>query len=193
MERLGQGLKSGVVLLDAGVVRDVASSLNGLWNPGEEHDAERRAQMVAAARLRVYADRDLRGWYLATTPTAHAKAIDRGDAEWSVGFIRDVSTFEGCPPRADVVGLEEVLRAEGIDAEAADCLAYAMLFDEVMYVVTRAPRELRHTREHDLPERLEILDPVEAVERLALAPGEPPLVGPPEDSLLAEGEPWWVP
>lgn len=193
MERLGEATRTGVVLLDAGVVRDVASALSGLWTPADEPDPERRDQLVAAARVRIYADRDQRGWHLVTTPTAHGLVERRDDAEWSVDFVQDVATLPDAPAEAEVAALASIYHESGIDGESGNCLAYAVLHEPVIYVISRNPRAFKHSREHDLPERLEILDPVEAVERLRIAPGEEPLVGPPADGMLARGEHWWVP
>jgi hypothetical protein len=182
-----------VALVDPGVLRDMASSLTGLWQPGDESDDERRAELCAAARLRLYADSD-RGWLLLTTQQARDGVDKREDADWTAGFVPAVESFDDGAIPAEIDSLARLYHDdEGLDGEAARTLAVAVLCTDVRYLVTRSPSAFRHQREHDLPERLEIIDAVEAVNHVHIAPGEPPTVGPLPGSLLAEGEPWWVP
>ena len=187
-----------VVLVDTGVVRDIAHALSGLWRPQDEEDAERRQQLVAAARLRLYgAAADRSGWHLVCTAAAHAHAEARGDADWSAGFLPALEGYDDSPSLGDLAGLQQVLRKdEHLDGEAAQTLALALLTEAVSVVITRDPKAFKHQRDGDLPERLEILSPQEAVERLELRPGEPAFIDPPDGSLLAtlaESDPWWVP
>jgi hypothetical protein len=193
--RLDDVVSSGpVVLVDAGVVRDMAATLTGLWDPGRETDPARAAEMVAAARTRLYGDRDRSGWTLLTTRSAADSALKRGDADWSVGMIAVIDEFEDAPPEADVSSLASLYRREeGIDAEAAETLATAVLWEPVSIVISRLPRGFRHGREGDLPARLELLDARQAEERLEIGVGEPPQVSLPIGSMLAESTPWWVP
>lgn len=193
MERLEEPVRSGVVVLDAGIVHDIAMALNGTWTPDSEPDDTRRAQMLAAARLRIYADRDQFGWYLGATAEAREAAMGYDGAEWSVGFIQDVATMEGAPPIDDVAALETIFKEAGIVGASAAALANAMLFERAAYVITSDPNDLKHQRSHDLPPRLEILDPVEAVSWLQLVAGEEPIVGPPVGSALDLGPHWWLP
>lgn len=192
MDRWSEAMHEGVVLLDAGIVHDVALALSGDWQPDQEPDERRRAELVAAARLRIFADRDQFGLALAATPKARADGLGYPEAAWSIGFIQDVSRIPGSPPDADVAALESILRQEGIDAQSATCLAYAVLLDAVTYVITASPEDLKHQRADDRPSRLEILDPVEAADRLGLVAGELPLVGPPSGSRLAAGPHFWL-
>lgn len=192
MDRLSEPMHEGVVLLDAGIVHDVAVALSGDWQPDQEPDERRRAELVAAARLRMFADRDQYGLALAATPKARADGLGYPEAAWSVGFVQDVARIAGSPPPADVSALEAILKQEGIDAASATCLAYAVLFDAVTYVITGSPDALMHQRADDRPARLEIIDPVDAVERLGLVPGEVPLVGPPSGTRLAAGPHFWL-
>lgn len=182
-----------VALVDPGVLRDITSSLTGLWRPGDETDDARRAELCAAARLRLYADSD-RGWLLLTTQQARDGVDKREDADWTAGFVPAVESFEDGALAAEVDSLARLYHEDdGLDGEAARTLAVAVLCTDVRYLVTRTPSAFKHQREHDLPERLEIIDAIEAVNHLHIAPGEPPVVGPLAGSLLAEGEPWWVP
>lgn len=184
-----------VVLLEPGVVRDVAHALTGLWRPSDEDDPDRRRQLLAAARLRLYGSvTDRSGWLVVTTSAAHDRAESLGDVEWSAGFLRDLESYDDAPPAADLTSLTHTLRREsGLEAEAASTLALALLCDEVGILVARDPRRYRHNRSADLPERLAILDPVEAVRSLRLEVGEVPIEPPPSGHLLADAEPWWVP
>ena len=187
-----------VVLVDTGVVRDIAHALSGLWRPEDEDDEARRAQLVAAARIRLYgAAADRSGWHLVCTAAAHAHAEARGDADWSAGFLPALEGYEDAPALGDLEGLQQVLRKEEhLDGETAQTLALALLTEDVSLVITRDPKAFKHRRDGDLPERLDILSPEEAVARLELRPGEPAFIDPPAGSLLAgqaEASPWWVP
>lgn len=184
-----------VVLLEPGVVRDVAHALSGLWRPEDEGVGGRRDQLVAAARLRLYGSAaDRSGWFLTTTSAAHQRAEARGDVEWSAGFIPALDRYEDAPPKVDIDAMVGVLRGESrLDAEAATTLALGLLCEPVGMVVARDPASYRHNRAHDLPERLRIVDAIDAVRSLGLQVGEPPAVPPPVGSALAASEPWWVP
>jgi hypothetical protein len=192
--RLVEVVSSGpVVLVDAGVARDMASALTGVWSPETGRNRARSAELVAAARLRLYGDRDRSGWYLMTTRPAAAVALRRGDADWSVGMLPVAEDFEDAPAPAEVAALAEMYRREqSVPGEAAYSLALAMLYPPVQLLVARLPREFRHQREGDLPARLEVLEPAEAVERLDIAPGEQPMVALPIGSMLDRGDPFWL-
>lgn len=192
MERWQEGVHEGVVLLDAGIVHDIACTLTGTWTPESEPDPARRETLLAAARIRIYADRDQYGWYLAATEEARAAAMSYANTDWSVGFIQDVATIEGAPPADDAIALAKIFGEAGIQASSALTLAWAVLFDRASYVITTSPDELRHQREHDLPSRLEVVDPVEVVARLGILPGELPIAAPPPGTALGDGAPWWV-
>jgi len=183
-----------VVLLDPGVLRDVAQALSGSWHPGEESDDVRRRQLVAAARLRLYGfDADRSGWRLVTTAIAHDKARARGDADWSAGFIPALEGYEDAPPVAEVSSLATLLRRdEDLDGEVANTLALALLCDAVGVVVTRDPLAYRHRRPNDLPPRLEIATPEDLVDRLELRGGEQAWADLPWGSIPG-GDAWWVP
>jgi hypothetical protein len=191
--RLAELASSGTVaLVDAGVVRDMASALTGLWVPDAEDYPERAEELVAAARLRLYGDRERSGWLLLTTRQARDAALRRGDADWSVGMIPAAEDLEEAPPPAEVDALIALYRREEkLDAESARTLATALLFEPVGLVITRLPRAMRHQRAGDLPGRLEIIDPFEAVERLEIAPDEKPRRPPP--NRADDGHAWWVP
>lgn len=186
---------STVVLLEPGIVRDLAHTLSGLWSPDDERPGPETDQLVAAARLRLYgASADRSGWVLTTTAYAHDRAVARGDAEWAAGFIPAIEIYDDSPAEADVVAMVDVLRHEShLDAEAARTLAVALLCEPVSLVVARDPVSYRHNRDHDLPDRLRIVDAAGAVELLELRPGEPPAIEPPAGSLLATIDPWWIP
>jgi len=187
------GDASVVALLDPGVLRDVAVSLSGLWTPDQETDLARRAALESAGRLRLYADHE-RGWVLLTTQQARDGVDKRADADWSAGFVPPVEEFDDAPAPAEIAALANLYHDDdGLDGEAARTLAVAVMCDHVHYLVTREPSAFKHRREHDLPERLEIVDALEAVNHLRIAPGEEPTVGPLPGSLLADSAPWWVP
>ncbi len=191
-ELIDPPVREGVVMLDAGLVHDIATTLTGSWHPDDEPDPGRRAHLLAAARVRIFAERDRFGLILATTPDARAAALGYDEAAWSVGFIQEISAIAGAPNEVDVEGLAQILRSEGIDGASAECLAYAVLFDQVSYVVTQDPASLRHQRTDDRPTRLDIMTPAELVETIGLLAGEPPEIGPPAGSRLATGPAWWL-
>jgi hypothetical protein len=195
MVQLAELASSGpVVLLDAGVVRDIAAALTGYWTPDLEESTERRANVLAAARIRLYGDRDRSGWTLCTTAAALDSALKRGDADWSVGMLPTIESFDDAPAAADVESLVALYRQDAdIDAEAATTLATALLHDAISIVVARVPRQFRHDREGDLPERLRLLDPAEAVGELHIGPGEASQVSMPIGSALAAQAAWWTP
>jgi hypothetical protein len=214
MARLDESLTAAreVVLVDPGVVHDIATALSGVWHPDREADPDLARHLVAAARLRLYgADADRSGWHLVTTAAAalHADALGAEDlasatpdpptvpsihADWSAGFLPALESFDDAPPAADVADLAALLRREsGLDDDDARTLALALLCEQVGLVVTRHPDAFAHRRPADLPERLEVVDPATAVARLDLAPGEAAWSGPPEGTALASVDPWWVP
>jgi hypothetical protein len=178
--------RSGTVLLDRAVVADVARALDGRWRPDDEADPDRRALLVAAARLRIYADRDTVGWYLAAPPGVVHGSV--GDA-WAVAFLRDVATLDDAPPQPDVDGLASLYRESGLAAEAAEVLAWAVLSEPVVYLVATDRRAYRHSRDHDLPARLRIVEVGEAVDLLELVPGQRPDVAPAQGAVSGE---WWI-
>lgn len=192
MERWQEGVREGVVLLDAGIVHDMAATLSGDWNPALEADDAQRERLLATARIRIYGDRDQYGWHLAATADARGEAMGYANSDWSVGFIQDVSTIDGAPPEDDAIALAKIFQEAGIQASSAMTLAWAVLFDRASYVITATPNDLRHQREHDLPSRLEVLDPVEAVARLGIVPGELPVASPTPGTALGDGAAWWV-
>jgi hypothetical protein len=179
-------------LLDASVLRDMADALDGRWRPAEESDPLRREQLLAAARLRLYGERDRSGWFLVSYSSAREAAVTRGDADWSVGFIPDIDRFDDAPAADEVAALARLYGTEQILPEAATALAHAVLYEPVRLLVCVDPRNYRHSRESDLPERLELISTTEAVERLELGAGEHPPHGPPAESALAAQDPWWV-
>lgn len=182
-----------VALLDGSVLRDMATALSGLWLPVTELDHRRTADLVAAARLRLYATRDRAGWYLVTTQAAATVTLRRGRADWSVGMLPVAEEFEDAPPAAEVEALVEHYRHEQrLTSDAARTLATALLFEPVRLVVSRDPRAYRHARAGDLPARLEVVDARDAVDRLAIAPGERPGVPLPAGSMLERGAAWWL-
>jgi hypothetical protein len=181
------------MLLDASVVRDVADSLDGRWTPEDEPDPIRRRQLVAAARLRLYGKRDRSGWYVVTYREARVAGLSRTGADWSVGFLADVSRFDDGPTEGDVQALARVHLESGMEAEAGLALAYAVLYERVKALVTVQPVRYRHSREFDLPERMQILTPAEAFADMDIATGEAPQHALPHDSPLARGRQWWVP
>lgn len=193
--RLAELTSSGTVaLVDAGVVRDIASALTGLWVPSAEDYPERAEEMVAAARVRLYGDRERSGWLLLTTRQARDAALRRGDADWSVGMIPAAEDLEEAPPPAEIDALIALYRREEkLDAESARTLSTALLFEQIGLVITRVPRVMRHQRAGDLPARLEIIDPFEAVDRLEIARGEQPRRSPPERQEQSRQDEWWVP
>jgi hypothetical protein len=191
--RLAEVTSTGpVALVDLGIVRDIASSLTGLWLPATELDPDRSRALVAAARLRLYATRDRAGWYVLTTRSAAATVLRRGRADWSVGMLPVAEDFDDAPPAAEVASLSELYREAGLPPDAASTLAVAVLLEPVTLVVTREPRVYRHDRAGDLPPRLDVIDVFEAVDRLDIAPGEVPTVTPPPGSMLERGSAWWV-
>ena len=181
------------MLLDTSVVRDVADALDGRFDPATDPDPVRRERLVAAARLRMYGERDRSGWYVVTYHDAKRSAEARGDAAWSVGFLPDLSTFEDAPPATDVEALVGEYLHVGIDVEPAHALAYAVLYQPVEALVTEEPHRYHHAREFDLPDRLEILSSSTAFERFRIPAGEEPVLGPPPGSPLESGAHWWVP
>jgi hypothetical protein len=184
---------TAVALVEPGVLRDMSTALSGTWRPTTEAEEQRRAALLAAARLRLYADHE-RGWVLVTSQQARDELSVNGDTSWSVGFVPAVESFDDAPLADDVDGLTRVLcEGEVLPPESARTLALAILTDHVSMLVAAEPASFRHQRSHDLPERLEIVSAVEAIERLELRPGEAPVVGPPPSSNLTEGDAWWVP
>lgn len=181
------------MLLDAGVVRDIADALDGRWRPEDEPDPLRRERLIAAARIRLYGERTRVGWYVVTYREARQAGLNRGDSDWTVGFLPDMSKFDDGPSEADVEALARVHLESGIEAEAGLALAYAVLYEPVKAIVTASPTSFRHNRDFDLPKRLEILSPAEAFEQFEISPGEAPVNVPPSDSAINDSPKWWVP
>lgn len=181
------------MLLDAGVVRDLADALDGRWQPDNEPNPLRRDRLVAAARLRLYGERERSGWYVITYREARLAGLKRGDSDWSVGFLPDVSKFADGPSDADVEALARVHLESGMEAEAGLALAYALLYEPVRALVTANPVTFRHNREFDLPDRLRLLSPMEAFDELRIPSGEAPFTSPPAGSAIDGSTRWWVP
>lgn len=181
------------MLLDAGVVRDLADALDGRWRPDTETDPVRRERLLTAARVRLYGERDRSGWYVVTYREARASALKRGDTDWSVGFLPDLSRFDDGPNEHDLQALARLHLESGMEAEAGLALAYAVLYEPVRALVTATPTRFRHNRDFDLPERLEILTPAEAFDGMSIDAGEDPGLAPPPGSALDDGKHWWVP
>ncbi len=171
----------------------MADALDGRWNPDREPDPVERENLLAAARLRLYGERDRCGWYLVTYREARTAGLTRGDANWSVGFVPDIAKFDDAPSRDDVDALVRMYVDSGIEPELAVGLAYAVLYEPVQAIVTTQPRLLRHGREFDLPERLLVFNASEAFAELGITKGEEPGVHLPADSPLSSVEPWWIP
>ena len=106
------------MLLDAGVVRDLADALDGRWKPDAETDPVRRERLLSAAQVRLYGERDRSGWYVVTYREARASALKRGDTDWSVGFLPDLSRFDDAPDPTDLQALARVHLESGMEAEA---------------------------------------------------------------------------
>lgn len=194
MPNLSDLTSSGpVVLVDPGILRDIAASLNGVWRPQDEETQQRRDQLVTAARIRLYADRDRSGWMLVSTRDEREALLARDRNDWSVAFVGAIEDFDDAPPPAEVASLEDMFRQEGIEAESAHSLACAYLSEYVRMVITRDGRKFRHSRQKDLPEHLELVDLDEAVERLGIASGEKPPVPPPGFEDAEGDDAWWVP
>lgn len=182
-----------VAIVDPDVLRDIATALDGSWSPEGETDDSRRADLVAAARLRLYGVHD-RGWVLVTTQQGRDVTDEAPGASWTTGFIPPIEEFDDAPLEPEVDGLYRFYHQQDeLAGESARTLSIAMLADTIRYVITRVPSTFRHRRDHDLPARLEVIDAVEAVNRLQLAPGEEPIVAPPASSPLHTVTPWWVP
>jgi hypothetical protein len=176
------------------VLADISSVLSGGWYPADEPDPELREMLVAAARLRFYARRERCGWTLATTAKVRHQVVGRqGDRDWAAGLIPAVDGFIDSPPARDFDSLVVMLTQSGMEPLDADVLAHAVLYRQIDVVVSRHPRQYRHNRVGDLPAGLEIIDPVEAAQRLAIGVGEKPVAAPPNGSLLSMAEPWWIP
>ncbi|MDZ7732766.1 MAG: hypothetical protein U5R31_06275 [Acidimicrobiia bacterium] len=156
-------------LLDAGVLRAMADALDGRWSPDQESDPLRRQELLDAARLRLYGERDRSGWYLVSYREAREAAVTRGDTDWSVGFIPDVDEFDDSPGAEEVAALVRLYRDEDILAEASTALAHAVLYEPVRFLVTTDVRPYKHSRDLDLPERLELVEVHEAGRRTARA------------------------
>jgi hypothetical protein len=184
---------SMVILVDGGVLADMAEALSGAWNPGDEGDDGRRERLLAAARLRLYGTPDLTGCQVVTTATAHSGLSDVHGVPWGSGLVPVLETFEDAPPAEDVAGLERLLHEDGLDADTASALALALLTESVDLVVTREPSSLHHQRVNDLPERLALVDPQGAVARLDLSRSGLPDPELPGDSPLSDSERWWRP
>jgi hypothetical protein len=185
---------STFMLVDEGVLADMVAALNGSWQPTDEPDEVRRARLVDAARLRLYGEVDRSGWYLCTTRAARDRQPQDGHCKWVVMLLATVDSYDDAPPPEDLASLAKTYADEsGLDPSTADVLAHAVLYEPVKYLVTNDVRGYKHNREHDLPARLEIITPADAVAMLELVKGEEPLSEPPPDWPTVEGPTWWVP
>ncbi len=182
-----------VVLVDAGVLHDIAEALDGTWKPDQISDLGRREELVAAARLRLYADRDRSGWMLLTTHAPREEVLANGEHTWSVGFVGAIDDLDDAPAEADLVALETILVSEGVVRENAHLLACAYLSEFVRIVVTNDERPYHRSRAEDLPEHLQFMSAGEAVEKLQIAPGEKPPILPPGLEAVDSASAWWVP
>lgn len=179
-----------VALLDRSVVEAIATSLDGHWTPQDETDPEQRERRLAAARLRLYGDRDRSGWFLLTTAQARAGLDESETGAWTVGFVPALESFDDAPASDEVAGQASLF--DDLDGDAACTLAVALLVHGVTLVVTTDVRRYKHARPHDLPDRLEVVDVVVAAHRLTIEVGETPYVDIPDAVALDLADPWWV-
>lgn len=194
MPRLSDMTSSGpVVLVDPGVLSDIAASLDGTWRPDTVEDLQRCEEMLAAAQLRLYADRDRSGWMLVTTHGPRDALLANANNTWSVGFVAAIEDFDDAPAKADLSALESIFTSEGMSDESAHLLACAYLNEYVRIVVTNDERVYHRSRASDLPEHLQFMTVGEAVEKLSIAPGEKPPIPPPGFERAEGADAWWVP
>ena len=181
---------SEVVLLDRPVLQLMATAMDGSWSPTDEPDPDRRATLLDAARLRLYANRQRNGWFLLTTSRARA-GLDHGPGEWTIGFLATLDGFDDAPTTEEMAGQRSLF--DHLDGDAGHDLAAAILTPAVTLVVTTDAHRYKHNREHDLPERLRVVELADAVAMLDLAPGEDPLIDLPSGLIGAETDRWWQP
>lgn len=194
MPSLSDMTSSGpVVLVDPGVLRDIALSLDGDWSPDAESDLRRQEELIAAAQLRLYGDRDRSGWMLLTTAGPSRKLLEDPNNRWSIGFIGVIEEFSDAPAQVELDALESMLSDEGVDEEHAHLLACAYLSEFVRIVITNDERAYRRSRAEDLPDHLQFMTVGEASEKLAIAPGEKPPMAPPGREDVDGSDAWWVP
>jgi len=185
---------STFMLLEGPVMKDMVDSLSGSWSPGIEPDVVRRSRLVDAARLRLYGEIDRSSWYLCTTKAVHDSLPHQGHGGWVVSLVATIDSYDDSPAEDDVASLTAAyVDDQGLDPESADVLAHAVLYEPVRYLVTNDVRSYRHNRDHDLPGRLEIITPADAVGMLNLIEGEEPLSEPPPDWPTADVGAWWIP
>lgn len=193
MPSLSDMASSGpVALVDPGVLRDIALTLDGSWSPSSEGDLKRCEELVGAARLRLYGDRDRSGWMLVTIGAPREALLADASNHWSVGFIGAIEDFDDAPTEADRTSLEAMFSTEGVDALSAHLLACAYLSEFVRVVVTNDERLYHRSRSEDLPDHLSFMSVGEAVEQLSIAPGEKPPILPPELDGSSD-DAWWIP
>lgn len=185
---------STFVLVDGGVMSDMVEALSGTWQPGDEPDEVRRARLVCAARLRLYGEIDRSGWFLCTTRKVHDALPHEGNGGWVVSLVATIDSYDDSPADDDVASLVKVyLTDQGLGEDAADILAHAVLYEPVKYLVTNDVRAYKHARDHDLPERLELVGLADAVDMIDIAKGEKPLSEPPPDWPNTGAGAWWIP
>ena len=185
---------STFMLLDGGVMSDMVEALSGSWQPTDESDDVRRSRLVCAARLRLYGEIDRSSWYLCTTRSIHDRLPHEGHGGWVVSLVATVDSYDDSPADDDVAALVKTYIGEQeLDEANADVLAHAVLYEPVKYLVTNDVRSYKHNRDHDLPSRLEIITPADAVDMLELVKGEEPLSEPPPDWPNPDVDAWWIP
>ncbi len=185
---------STFVLADRGVMADMVTALDGKWQPSSEPDEVRRSRLVDAAKLRLYGEIDRSGWYLCTTRSVRDSLPHDGIGGWVVSLMAIIDSYDDAPSEKDLASLAQSYEADQqLGDERADVLAHAILYEPVKYLVTNEVRAYKHTRDHDLPARLQIITPADAVEMLQLAKGEEPLSEPPPDWPKDDIDAWWIP
>lgn len=194
MASLSDMTSSGpVVMVGPSTLADMAEALSGSWDPNDVDDLELRNRLVAAARLRLYAERDRSGWMLLTTRSARRALLADSEDNWAVGFIAVVEDFDDLPAPDELSALQGVFGSEGIEPGPATSLSYAYLIPKIGLIVTNNARDFRHSRSSDLPAHLQLIEPGEAVELLSIAPNEVPPVAPPGLESATGADAWWIP
>ena len=172
------------VYLDSNVLIDFSEALGGSWVPPDPLDEPRDIRRVAAARLILYSG--CRGWVVAATSTEARKEGLRGLAlELLDPLIVEVDELNGSPTDAEVQELIARYTGAGLKLADATHAAQCASRPQFRFFVTSDTGILNKAPVVETLHQLEFVTPSQAVERMALQPGETPEIQPSESNPSA--------
>ena len=178
------------VYLDSNVLIDLSEALDGSWIPPDPLNEPTDVRRVAATRLILYAGR--RGWVVATSTEARNEGLRGLALELLDPLIIEVDELQGGPADEKLQELIARYSAAGLKLADATHAAQCASRPQFRFFVTSDTRILNKAPAVETAHRIEFVTPSQAIDRMALQPGEKPEIQPSE-SNPARYPAWWIP